>query len=302
MDVQLDADPLVYGPKRLNGKVALVRSLLSRCERIFLDISQMLAKYKRGLRAAQLDLDLAKKHLLATDPEVRAGRAVSERDAIATGKLKSEVALLAACEHAVEDLDAILNVVKAKRSDLRDIQGRLKDQVRLCQEEIGLGGRWGSKSPRDIELEPGQGVADGSDVEDVNALIAEVRRVVDDEVHLPAEIDDSDPEDEQKTELFMGLKKTHDAPVFEFSPHCSACGEPQTHTPSGMVCSNGHGGAPSVPPPVREGVKALEPSATAQDVEAFFSSAIHSGKSRREQEEADSELDIDRILVNFAKR
>jgi len=27
--------------------------------------------------------------------------------------------------------------------------------------------------------------------------------------------------------------------------HCSVCGEPQFDTPSGVTCSNGHGGAPS---------------------------------------------------------
>jgi hypothetical protein len=34
-------------------------------------------------------------------------------------------------------------VVRIKRADLKDIQGRLRDQLKVCQEEIGLGGRWG---------------------------------------------------------------------------------------------------------------------------------------------------------------
>jgi hypothetical protein len=43
----------------------------------------------------------------------------------------------------VEDLEAVLTVVRTKRADLKDIQGRLKDQLKVCQEEISLGGRWG---------------------------------------------------------------------------------------------------------------------------------------------------------------
>ena len=79
LEILLEADPLVYGPKRMNGKVALARKMLSRCERIFLDVSQRLAQFKRSLRSAELILELSKKSLLANDPEVRAGRAVSER-------------------------------------------------------------------------------------------------------------------------------------------------------------------------------------------------------------------------------
>ena len=34
---------------------------------------------------------------------------------------------------------------KGSAEDLKDVQGRIRDQIKLCQEEIGLGGRWGSK-------------------------------------------------------------------------------------------------------------------------------------------------------------
>jgi len=201
LEVGLDADPLVFGPKRLNGKIALSRKMTARCERLFLDASQKLSAHKRNQRSVDLLLELSKKHLLANDPEVRAGRAVSERDAIATGKLKGEVQEVADARHAVEDLEAVLLVIKAKRSDLRDVQGRLRDQIRLCQEEIGLGGRWGSKSPRGTELEPGQGFANGADADDVDQLIQEVSAAADSETHLKAEVDDSDPEEEQEADL-----------------------------------------------------------------------------------------------------
>ena len=216
LEVQLDSDPLVYGPKRLNQKVALVRKMATRCERMFLDAAQKHAAYKRSQRAADLILDMSMKHLLANDPETRSGRAVSEREAIASGKLKTEVQEVAAAKQAIEDLEAVIAVIKAKRADLRDIQGRLRDQMRLCQEEIGLGGRWGSKSPRGVELQPGQGFADGDDTAAMDAVIASVRKVEGAETHLTAEVDDTDDADAVIAALVSSADDTDDALLASF--------------------------------------------------------------------------------------
>lgn len=325
LEVPLDADPLVYGPKRLNGKIALSRKMTARCERIFLDVSQKLAGYKRALRQAELVLDLEKKNLLANDPETRAGRAVSEREAIATGKLKSEVQAVFDATYAVEELESIMLVVKAKRADLRDVQGRLRDQIRLCQEEIGLGARWGSKSPRGIELEPGQGFADGSDVEDVENLIQNMRAVSDAELHLLAKVDDSDPEEEIEADLASPVEEQDEIPPeesekipgedmvedFGFVPHCAVCGEKQSLTRTGLVCPNGHGGAESVPPPssslpedqsVPSAAEVLPASVDRDQVDKFLSDtddAVAKPMSRLEAERVNEDLDIDSILANF---
>jgi hypothetical protein len=338
LEIQLDADPLVFGPKRLNEKVALARKMLTTCERMFLDVSQKHATYKRAQRSADLVLNLAMKNLLANDPEVRAGRAVSEREAIATGKLKEEVRDVAAAAQAIEDLDAVLTVIKAKRSDLRDIQGRLRDQIRLCQEEIGLGGRWGSKNPRGVELQPGQGFATGDDVAAIDDVIRKVHEVSDAERHLPAEVDDSDPEAEETASLaasadLSDLDDEDDAPVpvvtpaksksesefipgadleaeFGFVPHCEVCGEVQGRTRGGMVCSNGHGGAESVPPATdaladleaTPGAAVGAPSADAEEVTAFLAGVTPAQtppkKSRYQVEEEDG-MDLDSILESF---
>jgi hypothetical protein len=145
MEVLLDTDPLEHGPKRLNGKIAEARGMLARTERIYLQVAHMLQQYKASHRGAELDFDLGMQHLLANDPEVRAGRNVRDRDAIATMKLHDEKQSLASFEAAIMDLDAVISAVKTKRADLKDTQARVRDQIRLCQEEIGLGSRWGSK-------------------------------------------------------------------------------------------------------------------------------------------------------------
>ena len=143
MQVELDADPLELGPKRRNGKIAACRGMLSRCETIFLSISQDLYRYRRSLRTAEADFKLQMRELMTNDPEVRMGRNVTDREAIASTRLRTqaeEIDRLTAC---VEDLGSVLVVVRTKRADLKDIQNRLKDQLKVCQEELGLGGKWG---------------------------------------------------------------------------------------------------------------------------------------------------------------
>ena len=104
------------------------------------------------------------------------------------------------CEQLVQDIEAVIIVVKAKRSDLRDTQGRLRDQLRLCQQELDLGGRWGSKRLNAPELEPGQGVATGADVEVIENLIDRVN----DEIHLMSLDDDVETPAEDTTFAFEG--------------------------------------------------------------------------------------------------
>ena len=192
LEVHLDSDPLIYGPKRLNNKVAEGRAMLGRCETLFLQVSQDRHRFSRAHRLESVALDLAKKRLYDKDPEVRAGRSVSDRDAIATGKLSTQVLEANRLELAVQDLDALIVVIKAKRADLRDAEGRLRDQIRLCSEEIGLGGRWGSQMPGAPELEPGQGRSTGDDIRAVNDLLVGLGG----ETHLPALPDEEDIEEE----------------------------------------------------------------------------------------------------------
>jgi hypothetical protein len=321
LEVHLDSDPLVYGPKRLNMKTALVRKMLTDCERVFLEVSQRAANYKRQHRAAKVILDLQLKQLLANDPETRAGRAVTEPEAIAYGTLKEEVQEVADAEDAIEELDAVMQVIKAKRSDLRDIQGRLRDQVRLCQEEIGLGGRWGSKSPRGVELQPGQGMATGADLDLMDEMLQKVREVSETERHLPAEVDSSDTEEEELQALVQSAEEAPSVPPkpilgeefqakFGFIPHCAVCGEVQMQTSSGMVCSNGHGGADSVPPAEdlfqtdsENAPEKVLPATAESDAVADFlglpEAAPPAPKKTRYQVEEEDGMDLESILSNF---
>lgn len=167
MEVSLDGDPILYGPKRLNGKVALCRQHLSRCQQIYLQVSDDLHQLHRAHRQTKVDFDLQMQDLFANDIEVRSGKNIRDREAIATMKLRSEREAIAVFEAGIQDLEAVMTVVKAKREDLKDIQGRIRDQVKLCQEEIGLGARWGSAPG------PGERVPDLSAAPRVNVKALE---------------------------------------------------------------------------------------------------------------------------------
>jgi len=257
--VELDADPLSFGPKRLNNKVAEVRKALDRCERIFLDVSQQLHTVKHQRRKLETALELVKKQLFANDPEVRAGRSVSDREAIATGKLQTEVEKLHILELAEQDLDAVLSVVKAKRTDLRDTAGRLRDQMRLCQEEITLNQTWGSALPNAPAL-PDNPLGTSSD--EIDEMLADV--VGGEGVTNLGPAQDEEPETAVQRGTIPGFELEEE---FGFVPHCEKCGEPQFRVIGhGMTCKNGHGGADSVPE-VRE--KSAEPEDESQGAEEF---------------------------------
>lgn len=157
LHVDLDDDPLLYGPKRLNGKIAQTRKMLTRCEQIFLELSRRLHGCQREHRKQTALLEMLKQDLLANDPEVRAGRNIADRDATAAIKLRPQIEDAQKLEEATTDLGTVLVVVKAKRIDIKDMQNRLKDQIKICQEEIGMNGRWGSQTPdKTSPLTPGQ--------------------------------------------------------------------------------------------------------------------------------------------------
>jgi hypothetical protein len=164
----------------MNAKIATCRNHLDRCQQIYLQMSHDLHVLNRAMRTTKVEFDLRMQDMLTNDPETRAGRSVRDREAIATMKLRDERESMATMESSISDLDAVMTVVKAKRDDLKDILGRIRDQLKLCQEEIGLGSRWGS-APAPGQVVPSRHSGMGIDP----TLLAEVANLPgDDEVSL----------------------------------------------------------------------------------------------------------------------
>lgn len=183
MDVSLDADPIEFGPSRLNNKIAEVRTFLSQTEKTFMEVSQNLHKYKRDLLVSETQYSLEQTQLMATDPHVRSGRSQQEREALASTQLVHIQSKINDCKLAVHDLEDVLKVIKAKRTDLKDLQGRIRDQLKLCQEQVALGQRWGMKVDRNVagevlsvEQETGGDVLIQAD----SSVLSETEQYVDD--------------------------------------------------------------------------------------------------------------------------
>jgi len=304
--IKLDADPLIFGPKRLNKKLSDARGMLDRCERIFLDISQKLHAAKRSFRIESVRLDLKKKELFANDPETRAGRSVSDREAIAAGKLTSEMATVNHLDVMVQDLDAVLTVVKAKRSDLRDTQARLRDQIRLCQEEIGLGAQWGSRTPvKGPDLSNGAAAADDDGFEDL-------LEGVEGEVHLEQSdssgqiegslLDDDEEEDDEQPEEETPQTEANRQEAEEGAKGADKAsegggedaGEPFTEEPAETP-------PPDLPEPSGEEIdldEALPPSSNQEAVDSFLDN-LEEPSPKPDKKASVAELDVDGILSTF---
>lgn len=228
MDVSLDGDPLVFGPKRLNSKVALCREHLNRCQQIYLQLADDMHQLSRANRRAKLDFDIKFQDLMANDPDVRSNKNVRDREAVANTRLRDEREALSDIEMSISDLESVISVVKAKREDLKDIQGRIRDQVKLCQEEIGLGARWGSAPPPGtfISLDKGPRV-DPRSIEALNEAvggldgesnISDLEKYLRDEIAINPDVPatsyfDEEEDEEEVVSLFVEDEEEEPATV-----------------------------------------------------------------------------------------
>ena len=159
MRVSLDEDPLGNGPRALNKKISSTRNFLDRCDEFNTTLSQNLAFWKRRLREEDTTFDLKKKWMVANDPQIRAGRSATDRDALAHMIMVDQAKLIKKLEGQVEELDMVLTVLRAKRADLKDTQQQIKNQMKLCFEEIRLGSTWGPYiTGQRRELSPSPGI------------------------------------------------------------------------------------------------------------------------------------------------
>ena len=180
MKVHLDDDPLSYGPKRINSKISECREHLTRCNELFNAVSRDLHLYKRKHRVAETALKMQVRDLMANDPVIRAGRSIADREAMAYIKLSEQSNQVDKYSVVIGDLENVLSVIKANRSDLKDIQSRLRDQIKVCQEELTTGSHWGTRStikpafiPSDTPSTPPPVVAvhkDESNIEEILGL------------------------------------------------------------------------------------------------------------------------------------
>ena len=137
MEIRLDPNPIEYGPKRFNHRIAKTRAMLTRLEQIFLQTSEDLHYFKRRISAKTALYELDKRDLMINDPKCRVGRSQGEREALADVQLRPEIESLQTLILAAQDLESLMVVIKSKRTDLKDIQGRMREQMKLINMTSG---------------------------------------------------------------------------------------------------------------------------------------------------------------------
>lgn len=189
MEIRLDPNPIDYGPKRFNNRIAKVRSMLTRLEQIFLQTSEDLHYFQRLISKLTALYELEKRDLMINDPKCRMGRSQGEREALADVQLRGDIEKLQTLQLAASDLEAMMVVIKSKRTDLKDIQGRMRDQMKLIEHDLGMGARWGRNSPP----------SDVNHLQDIDDLLVSVDQEagVSDDEDAPLS---SSPEEEESIE------------------------------------------------------------------------------------------------------
>lgn len=205
MVVQLDPNPVEYGPGRFNNRIAHVRALLTRVEQIFLQVSEDLHWFKRSARGKRTLYELSRRELVVNDPKCRVGRSQKEREDLADVQLRPQIEEIGDLVADADDLEILMVAIKSKRTDLKDIQGRMRDQMKLIEHDLGMGARWGQAAPfTDTD----------ASLNDINTLL--------DSVGMGTE-DDEEETEETETEEVSGVEDQQDpAPTLgvtiEFHP------------------------------------------------------------------------------------
>lgn len=144
--VDLDPDPLNQGPTVLNEKIAETANQLTKVRNIQAKLEHNLLLVKRQERVVGKMLELKINDLIVNDPMIKPLKSQKDRDAAARLALQDAVDNHSRYLDAIFEVESVMEVAKLKTSELRDVSRSLKDQMRMCQEEIKLGGRWG-KTP-----------------------------------------------------------------------------------------------------------------------------------------------------------
>lgn len=295
MVVELDPDPLEYGPSRLTKKVQECRAFLNKVEQEALAASRELHGIKENYRALSKLYKLEEDKLLTNDPEVRAGRSVDDRRAVARLKLPEMVAELTWMEQGIEDLETALGWLKYKQSGLRNTQSQLKEQRNLCNEEIGLGRTWRNKQLPSTPLQPGQGRSAVNDsMDETERILADLG---DGEVDLPdGEETEAEAEPENGEEA-TEPEETGEEDDLELVPGMTADPSESTDDPGESV-----EGDSTDTLPVEETV---DPSETVEntddEMDAFLASPDESEPKPTDSNAAETdELDIDELLSGLA--
>lgn len=143
----------VLSPNGMQNAFNTLSRCLSECQGIVSNLQTRLTFAKKRGRTMRMATQLAKRFLFKEDPEVRAGRSLTDREAIAACKLCKELIELQQAEMALANFETALMMAQDRLRYLKDRRATLRDQKDLLEAEIyisGSGSRGGSGFSRDL--------------------------------------------------------------------------------------------------------------------------------------------------------
>ena len=255
--VDIEEDPTLpeLGTRYLQRVLSTCRNYTNRVT-FYLQATMRLDKaLKSEIRLTELDLEFKVKAKLADDPLVRQQSSIEDRKAVAFGMLRAESECLDALRVRLVDIEETVKILKMKHGELLRTSADIKLQRSIVKDDKDsqLRGDEGYSKPQaaqDRSVPEGMPPAVSSDPMNPVDILGCGATAED----LPAPVDNVHAR--QIQEFLNG-------PSEKSGDLCSICGEPQSMTPSGAHCRNGHGGAdPLLPGQVPMEKKVVDAVAT----------------------------------------
>jgi hypothetical protein len=140
--VELDPNPIDFGPGRLIEKIHLVRKYQNAVRNMDLQASRDLSRVRRFKSVLEATYNAQRDHLLSTDINIRVQKSASDRVAMVNAKVPRLIGALEDLKIQEQQLVGFLAVVKTTTSNLRDTDRQIKSQISLVGQEISLGAQW----------------------------------------------------------------------------------------------------------------------------------------------------------------
>jgi hypothetical protein len=265
--VELDPNPVSRGPLYLQDLISKIRGMLNETGVYLQNVLRYKSTLESLLEAKEVSFQVSSDELLANDHRVTHLPAVQDRLAMINVLLRDQRKEVLELRKQVNDIGYVEKAVRHRHRELESTMSAVRLQRSLIQTELRTGsyfgdesetsrggGTWGRTAPgKDGDIDEGElsrllgdMKADEEAEEEVLeendvASTAEEEVVEDSSGGRPPKAADSEDDG-------LGLDvEDFDSDAVPEGPslYCSVCGEPQMNTPSGLVCENGHGGAPS---------------------------------------------------------
>jgi len=231
--ITLSSDPASLGPKYLQDQIATCRDHINNVTKLLMEVHREKHNLTAEIHTAETMLKVESDNLLTNDKRVRDLPNIKDRESAIALLLRTQVQTIADMKARMNNLDFVEKAVRHTHRELRDTMSEIKLQRSLMRDEIDTKSFYGNEreSPEPM---PDDGL-EGADIDALMNAVHEEQKAARAK-HAP----ESEPVDEPPSTEGM---------------FCGVCGEPQFNCPSGIVCKNGHGDAPTVTQDEAEAIK-----------------------------------------------